>query len=337
MSCAFFQLVAFPVNIYVLSIFGAAAASALAVPWLRSWCLRSGLVDAPGPRKIHNAPIPLAGGWAVLTGVVLPWILLAVAWRTSLLSADAREKISYGIEHRSLQLGVVLLGAVGMVVLGWIDDKRELKPGAKFAGQFTIALLVAAAGVRITLFIPNLVFSYLITIFWILTLINAFNFMDNMNGLCAGLGFIGALYFGTIAAWQGQYLVAALAFLSAGSLLGFMPFNFPRASVFLGDAGSHLVGYLMAVLAILPHFYSAKHPNRLAVLSPLFILAVPLMDLAWVVLLRWRLGKPFYIGDTNHLSHRLVRCGLTPTCAVLCIWIFALLLGSVSFLLQYSS
>ena len=127
--------------------------------------------------------------------------------------------------------------------------------------------------------------------------------------------------------------MALIAFLACGALLGFLPYNYPRARAFLGDAGSHLVGYLLAVLAILPHFYSVRHPNRWAVLIPLLILALPLADLAWVVVLRWRLGQPFYQGDTNHLSHRLVRRGLTRTQAVLVIWIAAATLGIVAYLL----
>lgn len=113
------------------------------------------------------------------------------------------------------------------------------------------------------------------------------------------------------------------------ALAGFLPHNFPKARAFLGDAGSHLVGYLLAVLAILPHYHSAQHPNPLAVLSPLIILGVPLGDLACVVWIRWKAGKPFYEGDTNHLSHRLVRRGLSRTNAVLLIWLMA----SISFLL----
>ena len=216
-----------------------------------------------------------------------------------------------------------------MVVLGLLDDKHELKPAMKFAGQFLIALLVAAAGVRITLFVPSPIFHYAITIIWLLTVINAFNFMDNMNGLCAGLGAIGAGLFAIMAAMHGQYLVGLIAFLTCGALLGFLPHNFPNARAFLGDSGSHLVGYLLAVLAILPHFYHEDQPRRLAVLTPLLVLAVPLADLAWVVILRTRLGKPFYIGDTNHLSHRLVRSGLNCSSAVMLIWLLAAAIGAL--------
>jgi UDP-GlcNAc:undecaprenyl-phosphate GlcNAc-1-phosphate transferase len=122
---------------------------------------------------------------------------------------------------------------------------------------------------------------------------------------------------------QGQYLVASLAFIACGALLGYLPYNFPKASSFLGDAGSHLVGYLLAVFSILPHFYSKQRPHEWAVVSPLVILAVPLLDMAYVVCLRTKVGQPFWIGDTNHISHRLVRRGVSKTSAVVLIWVAA--------------
>ena len=229
----------------------------------------------------------------------------------------------------SLQLLAIAFGGIGITWLGWLDDKHELRALPKFAGQLFLAVVLAAAGVRITLFVPNVLFSYAVTVLWLLTVINAFNFMDNMNGLCAGLGAIGAWHFAALAAADGQYLVTLIALLACGALLGFLPYNFPRARAFLGDAGSHLTGYLLAVLAILPHFYTPQHPRPLAVLTPLFVLALPLLDLAWVVLLRWRSGQPFYVGDTNHLSHRLVRAGLTRRNAVLLIWLAAAVVGAL--------
>jgi UDP-GlcNAc:undecaprenyl-phosphate GlcNAc-1-phosphate transferase len=240
----------------------------------------------------------------------------------------------YGLSVRAVQIFALVAGALGMLWIGLRDDTSDLRPSVKFGGQLAVAVLVASAGVRITLFVHNMLFSYGITVLWILAVVNALNFMDNMNGLCAGLGAIGAGWLGLIAAGQGQYLVASMAFLAGGALLGFLPFNFPRASAFLGDAGSHLTGYLLAVLAILPHFYTAKHPRPLAVLKPLLVLAVPLADMVWVVLLRWRNGLPFHVGDTNHLSHRLVRRGLSPVRAVVLIWLLAAAAGALAFVLQ---
>ena len=229
-----------------------------------------------------------------------------------------------------LQIIGLLLGAVGMLLVGLADDKYELAPHWKFLGQLVVAGLVAASGVRITLFVENAIFSYAVTVLWMLTLTNALNFMDNMNGLCGGVGAIGAFFFALIAAAHGEYLVAITGFLMCGALLGFLPWNFPHARAFLGDAGSHLVGYLLAVMAILPHFYHPQHPHPLAVLSPLLVLAVPLLDLAQVSVFRTLNKKPFWIGDTNHLSHRLTRLGWSRTTAVLVLCLAATLIGALA-------
>lgn len=313
-------MMAFPFNIYAAGALTAFLASAATLPLWRRWCERFGFIDDPGHRKIHSTPIPLAGGWAVLTGIALPIALGALAVSLDLVKS---ESLHYGVIRRSSQLLVLLLGAFGMAMLGSLDDKYELSPRIKFAGQFLIAAATWLAGIRITLFVPSLTFSFVVTVLWILTVTNALNFLDNMNGLCAGLGVIGAWACGWSAALQGQYLVALFAFVALGALLGFLPYNYPKASAFLGDAGSHLVGYLLATLAILPHFYSKTQPHPWAVLSPLVILAVPLLDLAWVVMLRRRIGQPFYVGDTNHISHRLVRRGLSKPAAVALIWLMA--------------
>jgi UDP-GlcNAc:undecaprenyl-phosphate GlcNAc-1-phosphate transferase len=324
----------FPFNVYLPALGSAFLVSLVALPFWRGVCRRAGLVDDPGHRKIHDSPIPLAGGFAVLTGMVVPLLIGAAAVHWNLPHFDLTHRLlSYGLNRRSLELGAIILGACGIVILGWLDDKHELRPAIKFSGQLAVAILVAASGVRITLFVHNLAFSYAITILWILTVINALNFMDNMNGLCAGLGAISTWFFALIAAVQGQYLVALLALLACGALLGFLPYNFPRASAFLGDTGSHLVGYLLAIMAILPHFYTSRNHRAWAVLMPLLILAVPLGDLVWVVVLRWRLGKPFYHADNNHLSHRLVKRGCTKQGAVLLIWLVATFLGGLSLLL----
>jgi UDP-GlcNAc:undecaprenyl-phosphate GlcNAc-1-phosphate transferase len=322
--------VTFPFNFFAAAFLGAFATSLITLPLWRKWCLRTHLVDDPGHRKIHDAPIPLAGGFAVLTGILLPLAVGAVLLKLGLLKISAAAAIVHGLDRRAIELAVLALGAIAITFLGWLDDKHELKALPKFAGQILIALAVAAACKRITLFVPSEIFSYAVTILWLLTVINAFNFMDNMNGLCAGVGAIGALIFALIAAANGEYLVAITGFLMCGALAGFLPWNFPDARAFLGDAGSHLVGYLLAVMAILPHFYTKLNPHPLAVLAPLFVLAVPLIDLAQVSLLRTLNKKPFWIGDTNHLSHRLTRLGLNRTRAVLLLWLLAALLGSVA-------
>ena len=320
----------FPFNFFLAAFAGAFVTTLLALPLWRAGCLRCGLVDDPGHRKIHRSPVVLAGGFAVLTGILLPLVGGAMLLKLGAVNLSSAGAIVHGIDRRALELAVLALGAVAITLLGWLDDKHELKPLPKFLGQLIIAIAVAAACKRITLFVAGEGFSYAITILWLLTVINAFNFMDNMNGLCAGVGAIGAFLFALLAASQGEYLVALTGFLMCGALAGFLPWNFPHARAFLGDAGSHLVGYLLAVMAILPHFYTKQHPRPLAVLAPLLVLAVPLIDLAQVSLYRTLHKKPFWIGDTNHLSHRLVRAGMSPTRAVLLLWLLAALLGALA-------
>jgi UDP-GlcNAc:undecaprenyl-phosphate GlcNAc-1-phosphate transferase len=322
--------VTFPFNYFIAAFAGAFATALLALPLWRRWCLRTQLVDDPGHRKIHDKPIPLAGGFAVLTGILLPLVAGAVLLKLNIIKISATAAIVHGLDRRALELAVLALGAVAITLLGWLDDKHELKALPKFIGQILIAVAVAAACKRITLFVHSEVFSYAVTILWLLTVINAFNFMDNMNGLCTGLGALGAFFFALIAAAKGEYLVAITGFLMCGALVGFLPWNFPHARSFLGDAGSHLVGYLLAVMAILPHFYTKQEPHHWAVLAPLLVLAIPLLDLAQVSLFRTLNKKPFWIGDTNHLSHRLVRAGLSRTRAVLVLWLLAAVIGAAA-------
>jgi UDP-GlcNAc:undecaprenyl-phosphate GlcNAc-1-phosphate transferase len=328
----------FPFNLYALALLAAFLASFGSLPFWRRICRRVGLVDDPGHRKIHGTPIPLAGGLAVLTGIVAPLFVATLVVVCKFPLSHLNEQIaSHGLKpaNREFQIAAIVAGALAMLILGLLDDKFELSPAVKLAGQFVVAAIVSAANVRITLFVHSSAFSYAVTILWILTVTNAFNFMDNMNGLCAGLGVIAAACFAVIAGLGSQYLVTVVAILMTGALLGFLPHNFPRATAFLGDAGSHLVGYLLAVMAILPHFYTVHRPRVWAVFAPLIVLAIPLGDLAWVVLLRWRLGKPIYVGDNNHLSHRLVRGGFTQQRAVLLIWCAAMLCGLIGVLIVF--
>jgi len=327
--------VIFPFAFYAAAWLAGVAGCALAMPIVAPWAAGKGLVDEPGARKIHDRPIVLVGGLAVAIGIFAP-LAIGAAIAPLLLSwfdAAPSAALLHGLSRRGWQIGAVLAGGVGMLTLGWIDDKVELKPLPKFLGQAAVALLVAGSGIRVTLFVESEIFSYAATILWILTVTNAFNFIDNMNGVCAGLGCIAAWFCAWAAAVEGQYLVALLAFLTCGALAGFLPFNYPKARAFLGDAGSHLVGFLCAVLAILPNFYSAHRPNGLAVLSPLLILFVPLLDLVWVVSYRTAHKRPFYIGDTNHLAHKLNAAGLSRPRVALALWALACLAaGAASFL-----
>ena len=330
----------FPYNVFALALVSAGLTTALAVPFWQKWCRRAGVMDDPGQRKLHSTPVPLAGGLAVMTGVLVPvlaGVLLTLAragLSRALLDPLTARIFGDGLDKEALQLAAILAGAVGMLLIGLCDDKVELRPAVKFGGQLLVALLVAAAGVRITCSFPACCSAM------------HYHFVDFDGG--QRLQFHGQherplrragrssarLVFGLIAASRANTWWRRWPFSSPGALAGFLPYNFPKASAFLGDSGSHLVGYLLAVLAILPHFYTLQTSAKAGRADPLLVLAVPLGDLAWVVLLRWKMGRPFYVGDTNHLSHRLVRRGLSRTRAVLVIWLLAAALGALAFLWQ---
>jgi len=323
--------VTFPLNFFACAFVGAFATSLLVLPLWRKYCLHTNLVDDPGHRKIHDTPVPLAGGFAVLTGILLPLGAGALLLKQGVIKTASAAAVIHGLDRRGTELAVLAFGAVAITMLGWLDDKHELKALPKLIGQILVAIAVTTACKRITLFVHSDIFSYTVTILWLLTIINAFNFMDNMNGLCAGLGAIGSFFFALLAAAKGEYLVAIIGFLMCGALVGFLPWNFPKGRAFLGDAGSHLVGYLLAMMAILPHFYTRQEPRPLAVLSPLLVLAIPLIDLAQVSLFRTLNRKPLWLGDTNHLSHRLTRYGMNQAQAVLTLWLAAAALGGLAF------
>lgn len=322
----------FPVIAYVAALVLAALGTAVTLPSWRSFCTRHGWVDDPGHRKIHAERTPLAGGWAVFTGLAGALALGALAVVLGWAGAEATPLLAHGLGRRLPQLVALVVGAVAMLGIGAWDDRRELRPGVKFGLQAAVALGVALAGVRITLFVPSLAFSLAVTVAWILAVTNAMNLNDNMNGLCTGLSATAALAFSLVAARHGQYLVGTFGFAVAGAFLGFLPFNFPRASAFLGDAGSHLAGYLLATMAILPHFYSGRDgaARPVAVLLPLLVLWVPFLDVAQVVVYRTLKGRPFWVGDTNHLSHRLSRTRLGRVGAVLVLWLAAIVAGALA-------
>lgn len=305
-----------------LTLIIAAVAAFALTPLARLASRRLGFLDDPGHRKIHAEPMPLLGGVTVFVAVVV-----------GVLAAGPAELAEDG-RH----LAGILGGATLALVLGLVDDRRDLKAAPKLAGQLLIALVAAASGLRMTLFIPVPALQWLLTVLWLVTVMNALNFMDNMDGLCAGVGAICALIFGGIAMAHGQPLAATLAAALAGALLGFLPWNYPRAGIFLGDGGSHLVGFLLGALALLPSYYQHRDPSPtlLPVLIPLIVLALPLFDLVAVMWQRWRQGVPVYIGDTNHISHRFVRLGLSPVAAVTVLYLLTLVLGFGAVLLLWA-
>jgi UDP-GlcNAc:undecaprenyl-phosphate GlcNAc-1-phosphate transferase len=173
--------------LYLLTFIVPATMTALSAPIWRQWCKNTGLYDEPGHRKIHSEPIALAGGLSVMTGIVITIAISYFALLIKFPDLTIAEQFHYGFGKRLNQLLVIICGSIAILVLGWLDDKHELKPAIKFGGQIIVALATALAGVRITLFVENQLFSYLVTVLWILTIVNAMNFLDNITPIAGFL------------------------------------------------------------------------------------------------------------------------------------------------------
>jgi UDP-GlcNAc:undecaprenyl-phosphate GlcNAc-1-phosphate transferase len=218
----------------------------------------------------------------------------------------------------------VVAGAIVLHVTGLIDDRRPLGPWLKFAIQFLVAgVIVCVFDIRAgEMFGP--VASIAMTIFWLVLIINAFNFLDNIDGLSAGVAAIAAAILAAAAMRNGQIFVPVVAWMLVGTMLGFLAFNFAPASIFMGDAGSMVIGYFLGILTVLTTYMvydPATGVAPYAVLTPAIVLAVPLYDVASVVSVRIRAGSSPFRGDRRHFSHRLMQRGMTPRSAVLTIYL----------------
>jgi len=304
---------------------------------------RFGLVAHPKADRYHRSVIPLGGGMAIfgtlavslvaatlmIRFLVAPGYLGGLAERVNLDPAD--------FLRRADELFVILLCATALFLVGLRDDRRALGPFVKLILQFAVAGVAAyLADVRIELFIENKVVAAALSAFWIVLIVNAFNFLDNMDGASAGIAAIAGSILLTAAAFNGQILVGGLAIVFIGTLLGFLVFNFPPASIFMGDAGSLVVGFFVALLTLRTTYYQqAQSGPWYPVLLPLIAMAVPLYDFISVTLLRIRQGKSPFVGDTQHFSHRLKRHGLTDTQTVLTLYLATLCTGlGATFLYQ---
>ncbi len=277
----------------------------LITPLARRAAWRFGVLDQPSGRKVHTTATPLMGGLAIYAAMVLALFLFSPR-------AHLVETLAIGA------------GASWMALIGLIDDRQGMSFRTKLLAQVVAALVIVWAGIQIRLFaIPAL--DVLLTVFWIVALTNAVNFLDNMDGLAAGLTGIAAAFFFILAAGEGQGLVSSLAAAIAGAALGFLIFNFNPASIFMGDMGSQVLGFTLAVLAIKLRFATAPGITTWAV--PLLVLGLPIFDITLVVFTRLREGRSPAEAGKDHTSHRLNQMGLSPRRTVLTLYAVCVLLG----------
>ena len=309
--------------------------SVASTPLVRSLAPRLGLIDLPGHRKVHVTPTPRGGGIAIFLGLLLP----AFAMFSGILPLDG-SATSPGPSVRpefTRQLTAIAGGALVLFLTGLADDRWNLSWKLRLGLQVLVAAAVVQSGVRATVFVSQPWFGFLLTMLWILVLTNAMNFLDNMDALSAGIGLIAAAQFSIILLLlvRSPILPVATALvLLCGSIAGFLCWNRPPASIFMGDCGSNLIGFLLATLTVAGTFYE-QSGSRHVMLAPLCVMAVPLYDFCTVILIRLRQGRSPFHGDKSHFSHRLVELGLRPVHAVLTIHLTTAMTGLGALLLYH--
>jgi UDP-GlcNAc:undecaprenyl-phosphate GlcNAc-1-phosphate transferase len=286
---------------------------------VRHLALRFGMVDRPGPRKVHLSPIPLLGGIAIYLGFVLA-VLLTL----------------HGIPDR--QIAAILAGATLVLVVGFLDDRGMLHHQIKlFAGMPVAALFLLASGIRAQFFsgfvpgIAGLVLDSALTLLWVVGITASFSILDHMDGLCAGIAAVAAGFFTISASLNGQTMVRTLGAAALGAALGFLRWNFNPAKIFMGDGGAMFLGFLMATLGLKIRPDGVHVPTTWLV--PILILGVPIFDTTLVSISRARRGLlPFTSPGKDHTAHRLSNLGLGHRGAVLVLYVVGAVGGGLALL-----
>lgn len=298
----------------LLAFFIGLFASMILIVPVRALALRFGMVDLPGPRKVHLHPIPLLGGIAIYGGVFLALLLV--------LPVVARE-----------QSAAIVAGATLVAVVGFLDDRGWLHHQIKlFVGMPGAAAILLASGIHAQAFEllvggqTGVILDAALTVFWVVGITASFSIFDHMDGLCAGIAAIASLFFAVLAFLNGQLFVTTLAAAVLGAAAGFLRWNFKPAKIFMGDGGAMLLGFLMATLGLklrLPHANLGA-----SLLVPVLILAVPIFDTTLVTISRSRRGLlPFATPGKDHAAHRLANLRLGQRNAVLVMYLGAAITG----------
>jgi UDP-GlcNAc:undecaprenyl-phosphate GlcNAc-1-phosphate transferase len=292
---------------------------------MRSVALKFGITDKPNQEhKTHKEPVPYLGGMAIVFGVV------SVTYATSLI-ANFTQQTSF---HAS----TILVPALIMAAAGLVDDIKQLKPWPRFVTQNIIAIIATSILIsNNTLGSPVgfLAIDFALTMLWLVGISNSINFFDNIDGGASGTAAITSLALFLIALQNGQFLVAAMSIVLAGSTLGFLTWNKPPARIYMGDAGSLFLGILIASLTV--RVDTNGELGSFSLLIPFFLLAVPILDTSTAVIKRLVRGVSPFQGGKDHLSHRLMRLGHEKRKAVLLLWALSAFYAVIAILILNSS
>jgi UDP-GlcNAc:undecaprenyl-phosphate GlcNAc-1-phosphate transferase len=314
---------------FIAAFIGAAILALVLVPVVRRLAIRAGNVDQPDPRRVNAKPIPRGGGVAVAVS------FLVVTLGGMAINSQTGD-IAIPRTLGPAELIALFAGGALATVLGFLDDTWQLRARWQFGGQLLLSLIAVAAGITVT-YVNNPLgpgsinlsgfFAVGFTMLWIVGMINSINFIDGLDGLSSGIALIAAMTLGMISLTRpfAQPFVAILCFALAGSLLGFLRWNFHPASIFIGTSGVMFVGYTLAILSILG---TAK------VAVALLVLGVPIIDTFWIIVRRLATGHSPFTPDRGHIHHRLLDLGLTQSQTVLVIYALCIGLAVLSLVLS---
>jgi UDP-GlcNAc:undecaprenyl-phosphate/decaprenyl-phosphate GlcNAc-1-phosphate transferase len=287
---------------FLLSLYG--------VPVARQAALKYGIVDAPDGRLKHQSePVPYFGGLAIYLSFLM--------------------SLAFTFEFRQDVLGIILSGTI-VVMLGLIDDFGVLTPWTKLAGQLLAVFVLIKSGVRIEIAALPEWLNLVLTVLWMVGLINAFNLLDIMDGLSAGVGAVSASCLLVVALLQGDQTIAVMLVALLGSLLGFLKYNWHPARIYMGDMGAMFIGLLLGAMTMIER-YPSDHP--LSLLTPVFILGIPIFDTLFVMYIRYRRGLPIFWGSPDHIAIRLRHWGMSVPQIVITSYVATAVVGIVGLLM----
>ena len=293
---------------YIGAFAGALALAWVLTPLALRFALRRQLLDVPGEHKSHQSPVPYLGGVAIVVSFSLAVLVAAVVVRPA------------GVIE---ELAAVMVAAVVLSIVGLVDDLRGLGPWVRLAAEVAAGLVVYFSGGGVLLF-DAAALNAAITVLWVVGVTNAYNLLDNMDGLSAGIAAISAGFFFLLAAANGQFLVAALAAGLAGCALGFLRHNYHPARIYMGDAGSLFLGFMLATIGIRLRF---DGPTQVTFLVPILVTGVAVFDTTLVTISRLTNRRSIMVGGRDHTSHRLVFVGIPVRGAVSLIYAGGVSLG----------
>ncbi len=293
--------------------------SLLLVPVVGKLAIKIGAVDKPNARKVHTKIMPRMGGLAIYISFFLVLFL------------------SQGLTRELIGL---FLGGTVLVLVGIVDDMKDIPAKVKLCGQILAACIVVSFGVRVN-FMTNIffdgmfqlsIFSAPFTVLWIVSIINAVNLIDGLDGLAAGISTIAAATMAIVGYASQQYLMASMAMILIGATLGFLKYNFHPAKIFMGDTGSMFLGYNLAVFAVMGF---AKSFTLLSLVPPILVLAIPILDTLFAIIRRKMNHKPIFKPDKNHLHHCLLKYGFSHRDTVLIIYAVSAVLALCGLIMTY--